>query len=99
MLGNRLVSLLVRLLHGVRVDDVPPMRAIRSDALARLGLREMTYGWPTEMIVQTARAGLPIAQVHVRARRRGGGESKIAGRVWPSLMAGLGMVRVVLRAR
>ena len=29
MLGNRLVSLLVRLLHGVRVDDVPPMRAIR----------------------------------------------------------------------
>ena len=99
MLGNRLVSALVRLLHGVRVDDVPPMRAIRSDVLTGLGLREMTYGWPTEMIVRTARAGLPIAQVHVRTRRRRGGESKIAGRLWPSLMAGAGMVRVVLRTR
>ena len=99
MLGNRLVSSLVRHLHGVRVDDVPPMRAIRSDVLTGLALREMTYGWPTEMIVRTARAGLPIAQVHVRTRRRRGGESKIAGRLWPSLMAGAGMVRVVLRTR
>ena len=99
MLGNRLVSALVGILHGVRIDDVPPMRAIRSDVLAGLGLREMTYGWPTEMIVRTARAGLPISQVHVRARRRAGGESKIAGRLWPSVMAGVGMVRVVLRTR
>ena len=99
MLGNHLVSLLLRLLHGVRIDDVPPLRAIRADVLTGLALREMTYGWPTEMIVKTAKAGLPIAQVHVRTRRRAGGESKIAGRLWPSLMAGLGMVRVVLLAR
>lgn len=99
MLGNRLVSLLVRVLHGVHIDDVPPLRAIRADVLRSLELREMTYGWPTEMIVKTAAAGLPIAQVHVRTRRRAGGESKIAGRLWPSVMAGLGMMRVVLRAR
>jgi glycosyltransferase involved in cell wall biosynthesis len=99
MIGNRLVSALVSHVHGVRVDDVPPMRAIRSDVLTGLRLREMSYGWPTEMIVRTARAGLPIAQVHVHTRRRRGGESKIAGRLWPSLMAGAGMVRVVLRSR
>ena len=55
--------------YGVRVRDMPPMRAIRRDALERLGLREMTYGWPTEMIVKAARAGLPIAEVEVALAR------------------------------
>jgi hypothetical protein len=72
------------------------MRAIRHDVLDALQMREMTYGWPTEMIVKTARAGLPIAQVDVRARRRAGGESKIAGRLAPSLMAGVRMLGAVL---
>jgi hypothetical protein len=48
--------------------------------------------------VRAARAGLPIAQIHVRARRRGAGTSKIAGRLWPSVMAGARMMRVVLRS-
>lgn len=96
--GTRLVSVLLRVRHGVHIDDVPPMRAIRSDVLANLDLREMSYGWPTEMIVKTAAVGHPIAQIHVRARPRGSGQSKIAGRLWPSLKAGARMVRVVLRA-
>jgi hypothetical protein len=50
------------------------------------------------MIVKVARAGLPIAQVDVRARRRGAGESKIAGRLGPSVAAGVRMVGVVLRS-
>ena len=77
--GNRVVTWLVWLIHGVRVDYVPPMRAIRADVLRSLQLREETYGWPTEMLVATARAGLPIVEVAVVARRRGAGESKIAG--------------------
>jgi glycosyltransferase involved in cell wall biosynthesis len=96
MLGNRLVTALLGLVHGVVVADIPPMRAIRHDVLDALQMREMTYGWPTEMIVKTARAGLPIAQVDVRARRRAGGESKIAGRLAPSLMAGVRMLGAVL---
>lgn len=77
--------------------DVPPMRAIRRDALERLRLREMTYGWPTEMIVTTARAGLPIAEVEVPCRARRGGASKIAGRALPSARAGARMLAVVAR--
>jgi hypothetical protein len=96
-LGNRLVARLVRLVYGVPVHDVPPMRAIRRDALERLELRELSYGWPTEMMVKTARAGLPIVEVEVPSRPRRGGESKIAGRAWPSVKAGAVMLAVVAR--
>jgi hypothetical protein len=74
------------------------MRVIRADVLRSLELREETYGWPTEMLVATVRAGLPIAEVDVVPRRRGAGESKIAGRLGPSLAAGVRMIGVVLRA-
>jgi hypothetical protein len=57
----------------------------------------MTYGWPTEMIVKTARAGLPIAEVEVGSRTRRGGKSKIAGRALPSALAGARMLAVVAR--
>lgn len=96
-LGNRLVTLLVRLTTGVGVRDIPPMRAIRRDALDRLTLREMTYGWPTEMVIAAAREGLPIAQVDVPSRARRGGQSKVSGRLGPSLKAGARMLAVVGR--
>ena len=95
--GNRLVALLLQIVYGVRVRDVPPMRAVRRDVLERLSLREMTYGWPTEMIVKAARAGLPIAEVAVPTRARRGGTSKIAGRIGPSARAGFRMLAVVAR--
>jgi Glycosyl transferase family 2/Glycosyltransferase family 87 len=97
LLGNRLVALLVRLVYGIRLRDIPPMRAVRGDVLQGLALSEMTYGWPTEMIVKTARAGLPIAEVEVASRARRGGESKIAGRALPSALAGARMLAVVAR--
>ena len=96
-LGNALVGSLVWVLYGIRLRDVPPLRVVRRDALAALEMREMTYGWPTEMVVKAARAGLPIAQIEVRARVRRGGTSKVAGRLGPSLAAGARMLAVVFR--
>ena len=96
-LGNRFVTLLVRVTTGVSVRDIPPMRAIRRDALDKLGLTELTYGWPTEMVVRAARAGLPIAEVPVPSRARRGGRSKVSGRLGPSLRAGARMLGVVAR--
>jgi hypothetical protein len=96
-LGNALVAALVRLVYGIRLHDVPPLRAVRRYELERLALSEMTYGWPTEMIVKAARAGLAVVEVPVRSRRRRGGTSKIAGRLWPSARAGARMLAVVAR--
>lgn len=96
-LGNLLVAGAIRLTYRCDVHDVPPMRAIRRDVLERLDLREMTYGWPTEMLVKAARAGYPIVELDVPARPRRGGSSKIAGRALPSVQAGMRMLAVVAR--
>ena len=96
-LGNVLVAALLRLVYGLPVRDVPPFRAVRRDVLERLAMREMTYGWPTEMMVKAARAGLPVAEVEVRSRARRGGESKVSGRLGPSVRAGALMLGVVAR--
>jgi hypothetical protein len=96
-LGNRLVALLVRCCHGVLVHDIPPMRAVRRDVLHGLHMAELTYGWPTEMVVKTARRGLPLVEVPVPSRARRGGRSKVSGRLVPSVKAGARMLGVVAR--
>jgi glycosyltransferase involved in cell wall biosynthesis len=95
--GNVVVAGLVRLFYRAAVHDVPPMRVVRRDVLDRLAMVEDTYGWPTEMLVKTLRAGLPVVELPVVARARRGGTSKIAGRAGPSLKAGACMLNVVLR--
>ena len=95
--GNALVCRVLRLAYGLRLRDVPCMRAIRADTLAALDMREGAHGWPTEMIVQAARRGCAIAETDVTFRRRRGGESKVAGRLGPSVRAGARMLAVALR--
>ncbi|HEX7256337.1 MAG TPA: glycosyltransferase family 2 protein [Gaiellaceae bacterium] len=96
-LGNRLVTLLVRACYQVDVRDIPPMRAVRRDTLLGLGMTELTYGWPTEMVVKAAREGVPLLEVTVPSRPRRGGRSKVSGRLGPSLKAGARMLAVVAR--
>jgi hypothetical protein len=56
-----------------------PFRAIRRDALERLGMREETFGWNLEMQMRAAAAGLRITEVPVGQRCRAGGVSKVSG--------------------
>jgi glycosyltransferase involved in cell wall biosynthesis len=79
LIGNWLVARVIRRLAGIPLTDLGPFRAITSDALARLSMRERTYGWPSEMIVKAAQLGIPIREVAVRYRRRRGGRSKVSG--------------------
>ena len=88
ILGNRLAALLIRLLYGVKVSDLGSFRAIRRDDLLALEMREMTYGWPVEMMVKAARAGYRYREVPVRHRRRSGGASKVGGTLLGSIKAG-----------
>ncbi|MBA3357330.1 MAG: glycosyltransferase family 2 protein [Pyrinomonadaceae bacterium] len=85
--AGRIAGLLLRLLYGVRYTDMCPFRAIRREALERLGMREETYGWNLEMQMRAARAGLRILEVPVNHRRRGGGESKVSGTLRGTVLA------------
>ncbi|QKG51936.1 glycosyltransferase family 2 protein [Hymenobacter sp. BRD67] len=85
--GNWLASRLLRLRYGGTHTDLGPFRAIRADALARLGMADTNYGWTVEMQVKAARLGLPVVEVPVRYRRRIG-VSKVSGTVRGTLGAG-----------
>ncbi len=97
VLGNRLAAFLMRNIYGVKVSDLGSFRAIRRDYLLALEMREMTYGWPVEMMVKAARAGYRYREVPVRHRRRSGGASKVGGTLLGSIKAGWYILSTVFR--
>jgi hypothetical protein len=74
-----------------------PFRAIRRDALAKLDMREETYGWNLEMQMKAARAGLRILEIPVNHRRRAGGESKVSGTLRGTFVVGARIVATLVR--
>src|SRR6266446_3178413 len=97
ILSGRIAGFILRLLYGVRYSDMCPFRAIRRDALARLGMCEQTYGWNLEMQMKAARAGLRILEVPVNHRHRTGGESKVSGTLRGTFVAGTRIIATLLR--
>jgi hypothetical protein len=97
VLAGRLAGWIVSALYGVRYTDMCAFRAIRRDALDRLGLREPTYGWNIEMQMKAARAGLRILELPVPYRRRAGGSSKVAGSFRGSVRAAWRIALTVAR--
>ncbi|MFT7475049.1 MAG: rSAM/selenodomain-associated transferase 1 [Verrucomicrobiales bacterium] len=95
--GNRVISAMMRRLYKVDVTDLGPYRAIDASLLDDLDMKEMTFGWPTEMMVKAAVRKRAIAEVPVSWDRRAGGESKIGGTMKGSVLAGLDIIRVTLR--
>jgi glycosyltransferase involved in cell wall biosynthesis len=92
-----LIGAALRVLYGMRYSDMCPFRAIRRDALLRLGMREMTYGWNLEMQMRAARAGLRILELPVAHRRRLGGVSKVSGNLRGTVKAGWRIVATFVR--
>jgi glycosyltransferase involved in cell wall biosynthesis len=97
VLAGRLAGAGMRALYGVRYTDMCAYRAIRRDALARLDMREMTYGWNLEMQMKAARAGLRILEVPMPYRCRAGGVSKVAGSLRGTLRAATRIVATFVR--
>lgn len=95
--GNRLATLLLRVLHGARFTDLGPFRAIRRDALERLAMRDKNYGWTIEMQIKAHRAGLRILEIPVSYRRRRAGKSKVAGTLRGTILAGAKILWSVTR--
>lgn len=97
-LGNKLAVLLLRLLYGLSVTDLPSFKAIRRDHLLALGIRDLHYGWTAELIARAARRRLRIAEVPIDYRVRIG-ESKVSGTLTGSARAGYAILRAVVGVR
>jgi len=93
----RIGSLLLRLVYGARFTDLSPFRAIRRDALERLGMRDLSYGWNLEMLMRVAAARLPAREIPVGQRRRVGGQSKVSGHPAAALRAAWVLATTFLR--
>jgi glycosyltransferase involved in cell wall biosynthesis len=96
--GNALAAFLMRRLYGVTVTDLGPFRAVRWEALSRIGMEDRDYGWTAEMQVKAFKLGLRYAEVPVSYRRRVG-RSKIAGTARGTVLAGAKIVSTILKYR
>lgn len=96
LIGNRIAVGVVRAVYGCAARDLGPLRAIRQCDLLALGMREMTHGWSTEMVVKAARAGYRYREVPVRYHRRVG-TSKVGGTLRGSLLAGARILTTTVR--
>ena len=94
--GNRLAAFMIRVLYDVKISDLGPFRAARTEVLRRLALEEMTYGWAVEMILKGALAGLRIVEVPVSYHPRIG-KSKISGTLKGTLGAAWFILSLIVR--
>jgi len=96
-LGNWLVSRMIRLFYGVHLHDIGSFRAVRCSLLDALEMREMTYGWPVEMLVKAARAQYRIVELPIHYRHRSHGRSKVSGTITGSVKTAYYMFSTTLR--
>src|SRR5262249_17034883 len=95
--GNAVGVSLLRLLTGARLTDLGPQPAMRRGRLLALAMREMTYGWSTEMLIKALRAGYRVAEVPVDYHRRAGGVSKVSGTLRGTVGASWSILSTIAR--
>jgi glycosyltransferase involved in cell wall biosynthesis len=99
IVAGKLVGWLVWRMYRFRYTDMGPYRAIKREALERMQMQEMTYGWNLEMQIKAVAMGLRIKEVPVDYRRRIGGVSKVSGNLRASAKAGWRILGVFARVR
>ncbi|HUW01294.1 MAG TPA: glycosyltransferase family 2 protein [Acidimicrobiales bacterium] len=77
-LANRALAFELERRGVARLNDIGPMRAMRTEALRDLGMLDRRFGWPLEMVIRAANAGWRILEVDVRYAERTG-RSKVTG--------------------
>jgi glycosyltransferase involved in cell wall biosynthesis len=97
--GTRAVTLAARLVHGVALSDLGPLRAISWPMLEALRMDDRDWGWTLQMQLRAHSAGARILEVPVRRRPRAAGVSKISGNLHMSIYVGMRMFLTVWRER
>ncbi len=94
--GNRLATLLMWFLIGVKYTDLGPFRAILYTKLLALDMQDKDFGWTIEMQLKAAKAGMNVKEVPVTYRKRIG-TSKISGTFIGSIKAGVKIITTLLK--
>jgi len=94
--GNRLACLLMRWIWDAHYSDLGPFRAIRSSSLARLDMRDPTFGWTIEMQIKAHLAHLRTTEIPVSYRKRVG-VSKITGTLAGTVKASVKILFIIFR--
>ena len=89
--GNAIATHALRWLYGASFTDLGPFRAITWEALMRLEMIDLDYGWTVEMQIKGAKKRLRMDEVPVSYRKRIG-VSKVSG----TLRGTLGASRKIL---
>jgi glycosyltransferase A (GT-A) superfamily protein (DUF2064 family) len=98
-LGNRLVAAALRSRTGHPVHDLPPFKLVRTDVLTALRLDEDGFGWTVQLVGRAlAHPAVRVVEAPVAFRARAGGESKVSGRLGPSVRAARAMTSQALEA-
>lgn len=97
--GNRVIGLLLRVLHGVRLRELGPFRAVRTTTLTALAMPGSRYEWPAQLLARAARRGARIVEVDVGYQERTGGRSKVGGSVRGSVLAAWDIGRTLVLER
>jgi hypothetical protein len=94
-LGNTVLAWRLRAAANVPLHDLGPMRAGYRTQLLALKLADRRFGYPLEMVLRAARAGLRVGEVDVDYAPRAGGRSKVTGTVSGTVRAVRDMSRVM----
>ena len=92
--ANRVLAAEVRRRTRLPLADLGPMRVMRRETLLGLGMIDRRSGWPLEMVLRAAGAGLRLRTVPVEYRGRAG-RSKVTGTVRGTVRAVLDMSRML----
>lgn len=92
--ANLVLAAILRRRTGFPLRDLGPMRVMRREALAELGLRDRGCGYPLEMVLRAAAAGWRVTELDVPYAPRTG-RSKVTGTVGGTTRAIRDMRRVL----
>lgn len=94
--GNWLATSLMKLLFKATYTDLGPFRAIKYEKLLALQMEDKTYGWTVEMQLKALKHKLSYCEVPVHYKKRIG-ISKISGTIKGTIMAGVKIIRWILK--
>ena len=95
-LGNALALSVLRRRTGLSLGDVPCVRVCRRTDLLDLGVQDVRFGYPVELLVRAARAGWVVTEHDMSyGPRAAGTKSKVSGSIVGSARAARDLVRVL----